>query len=94
MVRLWRKLRGEGFEVLAVATSYRSAVEVKTAARSLDMDFPVLLDEDGHVADQWVLSGLPGNFLLDRHGVLRLYTGPHRWDTPDTEALVRKALQP
>jgi len=35
------------------------------------IDFPVLLDPDGKIADQFVVNGFPTTFFIDGNGVLR-----------------------
>ncbi len=50
---------------------------VEPFARDFGMDFPIAIDRDGEVGDQYRLLGLPTTFFIDRGGVIRsVFTGP------------------
>ena len=41
------------------------------------MNFPVLIDRDGEVGDEFRILGLPTTYFVDRGGVVRsIFTGP------------------
>ncbi len=54
-------------------------VKVKPFVERLQIEFPVLLDQDGSVIEQYRVIGMPTSFFVDRSGVLRrIFTGALR----------------
>jgi peroxiredoxin len=75
---LYEEARGQGFVVLAVAMDGPETVaEVPSFARRNGLTFPVVLDEDSHVASLYdPKKSAPFSVLLDRRGaVLRVREG-------------------
>lgn len=67
----YRRLKPLGLEVLAVNVRQSpEAVEAFTA--QMDISFPVLLDLTGKTAEQYGVTAVPTNFLIDRQGVLEI----------------------
>ncbi|HLY65597.1 MAG TPA: TlpA disulfide reductase family protein [Chloroflexota bacterium] len=53
-----------------------SAVKVKPFVQQLGVTFPILLDQDGSVMEEYQVTGLPTSFFVDRSGTLRfVYRG-------------------
>ena len=47
------------------------------------MDFPILLDRESKVIEQWPVRALPTSFVVDRDGRLRYRAvGGREWDDP------------
>jgi len=44
--------------------------EVATIMQELEISFPVLLDTDGKIADQYQVTGFPTGYLLDKSGIV------------------------
>ncbi|MFQ5880062.1 MAG: TlpA family protein disulfide reductase, partial [Dehalococcoidia bacterium] len=66
----------EGLEILAVNFQENEG-PVTSFAGEFGMDFPILLDRDGDVADAYRLFGLPTTFFVDAQGVVRgVFRGP------------------
>lgn len=55
------------------------------------VNFPVLMDQDGEVAAQWGVIGIPTTFILDTKG-LAVYkaSGIREWDS---DTIVSKIMQ-
>lgn len=52
--------------------------------REVAVDFPVLLDSDGHVAQSWGVFAFPSSFILDRDGQVRYSVNTAiEWDAPE-----------
>jgi len=66
----YREHKEDGFVVLAV-NSQESAGAVATFIQAESFTFPVLLDLEGVVMDEYRVQGLPTSFFIDREGVLR-----------------------
>ena len=63
------RFQEQGFTVVAVNVE-DPPEEVVQFMKSLELTFPVLLDPDGEVADQYQITGFPTGFLLDRSGIV------------------------
>ena len=68
--KYYRKLKKEGFLVLAVNVKQSAEVALAFTAQ-LDITFPVPLDPDGKMARRYGVYAIPTNFLIDREGVIR-----------------------
>lgn len=78
--RLRAALRDRPFEVIGVNVGETPA-RARTAARRLDLDFPVLLDRHSEAFDDWGAQILPTSYVLDASGEVRYRAlGPLEWD--------------
>jgi peroxiredoxin len=68
--KYYRKLKKEGFLVLAVNVKQSAEVALAFIAQ-LDVTFPVPLDKDGGLARKYGVYAIPTNFLIDREGIIR-----------------------
>ncbi len=66
----YRKLNKEGFIVLAVNVKQSPRVAEAFTAQ-FDVTFPVLIDLDGKLAQEYGVHTIPTNFLIDRQGMIR-----------------------
>ncbi|MAT64937.1 MAG: hypothetical protein CMN57_04785 [Gammaproteobacteria bacterium] len=85
MQRLSDKLGEERFAILAVNMAEpRSQVEGFLDRHAIEVDFPVLLDPDGTVVSQWMITAVPTTFILDPEGRIRYgLFGGLEWDKPE-----------
>jgi peroxiredoxin len=80
MQRLYQKLAGERFEMLAVSVDQERALIEEFQSR-FGLSFPLLHDPDRIVADAWQTSRFPESFLVGGDGVVvERYIGPRTWD--------------
>jgi peroxiredoxin len=88
--RVYDEYRDQGFTVLAInATNQDSVSEAVSFVQSNSLTFPILLDEDGSVSQQYSLRALPTSFFVDSEGVIReVVVGG-----PMSEALLRIRVQ-
>lgn len=79
--RIYRQYSPE-FVVLGVNLQ-EEAPHVRQYVAGLGLTFPVLLDQDGRVANrQYQLVGLPGSFIIDRQGqIVYQHLGPMSGET-------------
>jgi len=85
MQRLKQKLAGKPFAILAVDMAEEKAdVEAFFARHKIKVDFPILLDPEGGVVEQWMISAVPTTFILDPQGKIRYALfGGLEWDSDE-----------
>ncbi|MCW8919780.1 MAG: TlpA family protein disulfide reductase [Gammaproteobacteria bacterium] len=87
MQRAWESLQPQGVVLLAINVG-ESADTIFQFTGNTQLDFPILLDEDGTVSEAWPLKGLPTTFVIDPQGrIVYSAIGGREWDDP-------KLLQP
>jgi peroxiredoxin len=80
--KFYREHKARGVVVLGITVDASVDVVRKYLAER-DFTFPVLLDPDYAVADQFRLRGLPGTFIVGRDGYIKgRGHGPREWDSP------------
>ncbi len=82
MDRLYRALRGEAFELVAISVDDADDVVIAFRDR-LQLGFPIARDADKQVAERYQTFRFPETLLIDRSGtVVERYVGPKDWDNP------------
>ena len=93
MQRAWEQLRDEGVEMWAINVG-EGDEEVFLFTADYPVDFPLLLDSDSSVTDQWPVIGLPSTFIVDREGRIAYRAiGGREWDAPELLEQIRTLLQ-
>ena len=72
MQAIYEKLRDQGFVVLAV-NELEDEVKVREHITQHGHTFPVLMDRDNKVANQFGVFGLPVSVFIDEKGVVQEY---------------------
>jgi len=67
---LYKKYRGQGFEVVAVNQD-QSADNVRKFLNATKLSFPVVHDRGGSVASRYAPAKMPSSFIVDRKGIVR-----------------------
>jgi len=76
LIEAYHKYRERGLLILGVNLQEGKSI-IEPFADDFGMDFPILLDRTGSVADEYRLLGLPTTFFIDRRGVVQSrFTGP------------------
>ncbi len=74
--RIYAENRGKCFELLGVAEESGPRDVVLEAAQRFGATYPILLDDQGKVADAYRIGGYPNTFLIDAAGrVRKVFTG-------------------
>jgi thiol-disulfide isomerase/thioredoxin len=82
--RLQETMSGKPFAVLAVNVG-EPRVKVWNFAAKLNLQFPLLLDQDGQTASDWQVDVYPSSFLIDTQGRIRYVVyGARNWDDTET----------
>ena len=86
------ELHDQEFEVVGIAVADRPEA-IRRILGDRKAPFPILLDRDRKVLQQYRATGVPVAYLLGRDGrILAGKSGPHRWDDPRSLALIRHLL--
>ena len=59
-----------GFAVLAI-NNEEGVIPIHDFVNQFNLTFPILLDSDGAVAQQYRVQGLPTSYFIDRSGIVR-----------------------
>jgi peroxiredoxin len=93
MERLYRDLRDEGFELLAISVD-SDREEVSQFQERLGLSFPILLDSEHRVSRAYQTFRFPESLLIDRNGlVVERFVGGKEWDDSAYVERVRRLLQ-
>ena len=92
MDRLYRALRPEGFEMLAVSVDEESGV-VHEFRERLGVGFPIRLEPAQNVAGAYQTTGFPESLLIAKHGmIVERYIGPRDWDHASYAERIRRLM--
>lgn len=61
----------EDYRLLTVATGSGNASEISKYLSENNLDFPVMMDEDGMLGIAWGVRGVPSSFIIDADGQIR-----------------------
>jgi thiol-disulfide isomerase/thioredoxin len=90
LIEAYDRYRDQGLVVIGLNLQEGKSI-IEPYARDFGMEFPIAVDRDGEVGDEYRLLGLPTTYFIDREGVVRsTYTGPFQEKAGDTE--VRGAI--
>jgi peroxiredoxin len=94
MEKLYRQLKGEDFEILAVSVDTSGAEDVGPFMKEYGLNFPVLLDTGGTIQNLYGTTGLPESFIIGKEGIIeKIVIGPMDWSTPEVVRFFRNLLQ-
>ena len=85
MASLKQKLGEESFEILAIDMAEEKAdVAAFMQRHNINVNFPILLDVEGNVIEQWMVSAVPSTFIVGPKGKIHyaLY-GAIEWDSDE-----------
>ncbi|HVT34017.1 MAG TPA: TlpA disulfide reductase family protein [Nevskiaceae bacterium] len=91
--QLRRDWHARGFEVVAVNVDENSG-DGRRLARPLALEFPLVEDAKGRVAELYAVATMPSAYLIDRRGVVRWVLQGYRGDEGAAlDDRVRKLLE-
>ena len=91
--RLRQKLDPERFALLTITTDLQRD-GIKHFLANLNVQLPVLFDEDQDVSQAYLVRALPTTVLIDRQGTLvGRAVGPREWDAPKTVHLLQGMME-
>jgi len=79
---LYQRFKNQGLEILAVDLG-EDAATVRQFIQSNGYTFPVLLDRNNRVSNNYGIEAIPTSYILDREGrIIARIIGSIYWDTP------------
>jgi len=94
MEKLYKELKGEDFEILAVSIDASGAKAVAPFMNEYRLSFPALLDPEGTIQQLYRTRGIPESFIIDKKGVLaKKIIGPKDWANPKVIRFFRNLIQ-
>ena len=89
MQRAWEQLSEEDIAMLAINVG-EDEDQIFTFTADYPVEFPLLMDQNSEVIQQWPVRGLPTTFVVDPEGRLVYQAiGGRDWDAPDLLAQLR-----
>jgi peroxiredoxin len=80
MQRLYQRMKDKPFEILAIDVG-ENREDILKFITMMKTTFPVLLDRDGTIYNEWKVYVYPTNFLIDKNGKIRYGSpGAVNWD--------------
>jgi peroxiredoxin len=102
MQRLYDRLAGEDFEILAVSVDApfgqtdamgNRGGDLAAFADELGLSFPVLHNPTGNIQRLYQTTGVPESFVIGLDGIIyKKVAGPTEWDSTENEELIRRLL--
>ena len=102
MQRLYKKIGGKGFEIMAVSIDAglgqfdligNPGGDIEAFAESLGLTFPIFHNPSGDIQQLYRTTGVPESFLIGKDGILyKKVAGPTEWDAPEHLELIQRLL--
>lgn len=93
MQSFFEKLAGDGVVILAINAG-ESAGDVQSFAQRWRITFPVLLDSQRKVTDDYKISPIPATFFIDSQGIIKGIKNEPFSDLDDIGNSINSALKP
>ncbi len=94
MERLYKKFKGQNFEILAVSIDAEGADAVAPFMKKHRLTFPALLDPEGTIKISYAITGIPESFIIDKGGILvGKIIGARDWAAPEVFKFFQNLIQ-
>jgi peroxiredoxin len=94
MERLYQKLKGQEFEILAVSIDTSGAEAVLPFMNEHKLNFPALVNSNGTIKNLYQTTGVPESFIIDKNGIIaEKIIGPRDWAAPQIVQYIRQLIQ-
>jgi peroxiredoxin len=94
MQALYKELKGENFEILAVSIDALGSKAVAPFMKKYNLSFPALLDPEATIKTLYQTTGVPESFIIDKQGVLvEKIIGPRNWAAPEVVRYFRYLIR-
>ena len=93
MEKLYKELRGENFEILAISIDVQGLKAVAPFMQAYKLSFPALIDTEGTIKSLYSTTGVPESFIIDKEGILiKKIIGPLDWAAPEILHFLRDLI--
>ncbi len=93
MEKLYQRLKGEDFEILAVSIDSSGEVAVGPFVKKYKLTFPALIDPAGAIKMSYRTTGIPESFIIDKDGILvKKIIGSVDWTKPEILNLFQRLI--
>ncbi len=90
---LRQSMRGKPFELISINYAEKTD-SIKEFMQMVDVEFPVLLDEQGMVSAHWKVIAFPSTFVIGRDGLIHYGVNAGiEWDTPEVLNVINAMMQ-
>jgi peroxiredoxin len=94
MEKLYRELKDEDFEILAVSIDALGEKAVAPFMKKFKLSFPALMDPDGTIKTLYKTTGVPESFIINKDGILvEKIIGPRNWASPELVRYFRDLIR-
>mgnify|MGYP000431930219 FL=1 len=94
MEKLYRKFKGENFEIIAVSIDEPGPKAVAPFMEKTGLTFPALIDSKGAIKPVYRITGIPESFIIDKQGILiKKIVGPVDWASPKVFRFISSLIQ-
>jgi peroxiredoxin len=94
MEKLYRELKDEGFEILAISVDVSGAEVVIPFMKKHKLTFPALTDTNGAIKRLYQTTGVPESFIIDKDGIIaEKVIGPMDWASPEIIAFFQNLIR-
>ncbi len=94
MEKLYQKLKGEDFEILAVSIDSLGEKVVAPFMKKYKLTFPALIDSAGAIRMGYRTTGVPESFIIDKDGILvKKIIGSLDWTKPEVLHFFQRLIQ-
>lgn len=78
-----------------ISVSYKDTQQImETFVKKVNVDFPILMDYNGQISEQWKVFAYPSSFLIDANGKIQYAINSGSiWDSPEMLGYLREVMQ-
>ena len=90
--RLKQKMKGKDFELISINYAEDKKI-IDAFMKQVNVEFTVLLDQDGNFAKKWNVISYPSTFIIDKNGVIKYgVNAAIEWDNPELIQKIQSML--
>ncbi len=94
MEKLYQKLKGKDFEILAVSIDSLGVKAVAPFMKKHKLTFPALINSAGTLRTSYRTTGIPESFIINKDGILvEKIIGPRDWTRPAILSFLNNLIQ-
>lgn len=93
MARLTDRFKDKPFTILAINMAEDKQTIQNFINTKVKVNFPIIMDRDGHVLRNWKVFAFPTSYLIDTKGKIRFAVfGSIDWDTPEIVSTINALI--